>query len=73
VQHWPLDRLVPSARNARTHSAAQVAQIAGSMREFQWTVPVIADEEGGLIAGHGRVLDARLLGWTEARVVVVRG
>ena len=73
VQHWPLDRLVPSARNARTHSAAQVAQIAGSMREFGWTNAVIADEEGGLIAGHGRVLAARLLGWTEARVVVVRG
>jgi DNA modification methylase len=73
VQRWPLERLVPSARNARTHSDAQVAQIAGSMREFGWTIPVLIDEEGGIIAGHGRVLAARLLGWPEAPVVVARG
>jgi DNA modification methylase len=73
VQRWPLERLVPSARNARTHSDAQVAQIAASIREWGWTVPVLVDEGGNLIAGHGRVLAARLLGLAEVPVVVARG
>jgi ParB-like chromosome segregation protein Spo0J len=73
VQRWPLERLVPSARNARTHSDAQVAQIAASVREWGWTVPVLVDEEGNLIAGHGRVLAARLLGVAEVPVVIARG
>src|SRR4051794_37487762 len=61
VERWGLDRLVPYARNARTHSDAQVAQIAASVREWGWTVPVLVDETGMLIAGHGRVLAARKL------------
>src|SRR3712207_2743038 len=73
VQRWALERLVPSARNARTHSDAQVAQIAASIREWGWTVPVLVDEEGSLIAGHGRVLAARLLGLAEVPVAVARG
>ena len=59
ARRWAVDRLVPSARNARTHSDAQVAQIAASIREWGWTVPVLVDENGNLIAGHGRVLAAR--------------
>jgi hypothetical protein len=55
VERWSLERLVPFARNARTHSAAQVDQIAASMREWGWTNPVLVDEEGTIIAGHGRV------------------
>jgi ParB-like chromosome segregation protein Spo0J len=54
--------LIPYARNARTHSDAQVAQIAASIREFGWTNPVLVDGENGIIAGHGRVLAARKLG-----------
>lgn len=54
----PLDSLVPYARNARTHSAAQVAEIAASILEWGWTVPVLADSTG-IVAGHGRVLAAR--------------
>src|SRR5918997_500955 len=73
VQRWPLERLVPSARNARTHSDAQVAQIAASISEWGWTVPALVDEQGTLIAGHGRVLAARLLGLAEVPVVVARG
>jgi hypothetical protein len=73
VERWPLDRLVPYARNARTHSEAQVAQIAGSMREWGWTIPVLAGEDGMIIAGHGRILAARMLGYTEAPVMVARG
>ena len=54
--------LIPSARNARTHSEAQVAQIAASIREFGFTNPVLVDGERGVIAGHGRLLAARKLG-----------
>src|SRR3954451_18436195 len=73
VERWSLDRLVPYARNARTHSDAQVAQIAASVREWGWTVPVLVDETGMLIAGHGRVLAARKLGLPEVPVMVARG
>ena len=73
VERWPVGRLVPYARNARTHSDAQVAQIAGSIREWGWTTPILVDENGTLIAGHGRVLAARQLGLTEIPVMVARG
>ena len=58
----PVEALVPYARNARTHSPAQVAQIAASIREFGFTNPVLVDGERGVIAGHGRLLAARQLG-----------
>ena len=73
VERWPLERLIPSARNARTHSPAQVAQLAASIREWGWTVPVLVDEEGILIAGHGRVMAARQLGLASVPVMVARG
>lgn len=73
VERWPLARLVPYARNARTHSPAQVGQIAASIREWGWTMPVLADEEGSIIAGHGRVLAAQQLGLAEVPVMVARG
>jgi DNA modification methylase len=73
VERWAVARLVPYARNARTHSDAQVAQIAASIREWGWTVPVLVDEEGMLIAGHGRVMAARKLGITEVPVMIARG
>jgi DNA modification methylase len=73
VERWPLERLVPYARNARTHSDAQVAQIAASVREWGWTTPVLVDEAGGIIAGHGRVLAARQLGIADVPVMVARG
>jgi ParB-like chromosome segregation protein Spo0J len=53
--------LIPYARNARTHSEAQVAQIAGSIQEFGFNNPVLIDAENGIIAGHGRVMAANLL------------
>jgi ParB-like chromosome segregation protein Spo0J len=65
IEHWPIERLVPYARNARTHSDAQVAQIAASIREFGFTNPVLIDGGGNIIAGHGRVLAARKLGMQE--------
>ena len=62
IETIKLDSLIPYARNSRTHSDAQVAQIAASIREFGFTNPVLIDEAGGIIAGHGRVLGARQLG-----------
>ena len=59
IEHWPLDRLLPYAANARTHSDDQVAQIAGSIAAFGFNVPCLVDERGVLIAGHGRLLAAR--------------
>lgn len=63
VERVPIDELVPYARNARMHSADQVAQIAASMREWGWTMPILRDEAGGIIAGHGRVLAAKKNGY----------
>ena len=71
IAHWPLARLKPYARNAKTHDANQVARIAASMAEFGWTVPCLVAADGELIAGHGRVLAAAQLGLTEAPVIVL--
>src|SRR5437868_11465974 len=62
ITYRALADLIPYARNARTHSDGQIAQIAASIREFGWTNPVLVDGENGIIAGHGRVLAARQLG-----------
>ena len=73
VERWPLERLVPYAKNSRTHSDAQVAQIAASIREWGWTTPILVDEAGGIIAGHGRLQAARRLQMAEVPVVVASG
>src|SRR5690606_22386104 len=73
VERRPIDKLVPYARNSRTHSEEQIAQIAASMREWGWTNPVLVDEDGGIIAGHARLLAARKLGLEEAPVMVAKG
>jgi DNA modification methylase len=65
----PLGALIPYARNPRTHSDAQVAQIAASVKEFGWTNPVLIDGANGIIAGHGRVLAARKLGLEQVPVI----
>jgi ParB-like chromosome segregation protein Spo0J len=79
--NWPADKvsrrpvaaLIPAARNARTHSDEQVTQIAASIEEWGWTVPVLVDEAGGIIAGHGRILAAKQLGIDTAPVMVASG
>jgi DNA modification methylase len=73
LESWPIGRLIPSPRNARTHSDAQVAEIAGSIRAFGFTNPILASDEGDVIAGHGRLAAARTLGLSEVPVIVVRG
>ncbi|MDP5306248.1 site-specific DNA-methyltransferase [Paracoccus spongiarum] len=69
IRQTSVDALVPHARNARTHSDAQVALIAGSIREFGFNNPVLVDGANGIIAGHGRVLAARKLGLSEVPVI----
>ena len=73
VQQWPIDKLIPYAKNARTHSEEQVAQIAASIKEWGFTTAVLVDESGSIIAGHGRVMAARKLGLTEVPVMVAAG
>jgi DNA modification methylase len=71
LEFWHIDRLIPSARNARTHSPAQIAEIAGSIRAFGFSNPVLVGAEGDIIAGHGRLAAARQLGLPEVPVVVL--
>jgi len=73
VERWSIDRLIPYAKNARTHTDAQVAAIAASIKEWGWTTPALVGEDGGLIAGHARVLAARQLGIAEIPVMVAAG
>jgi len=71
IQVWNIDRLIPYARNPRTHSDAQVAQIAASIRAFGFNNPILVDTKAGIIAGHGRLLAARKLQLKEVPVIVL--
>jgi hypothetical protein len=73
VAQWPIEKLVPYAKNSRTHSEEQVAQIAASIREWGFTTAVLVDESGSIIAGHGRVMAARKLGMASLPVMVATG
>jgi len=59
IEHWPIERLIPFARNPPTHSDEQVSQIAKSIAEFGFNNPILVDAKFGIIAGHGRVLAAK--------------
>ena len=69
VEYRKVDSLIPYARNARTHSDAQVAQIAASIKEFGWTNPILVDGTNGIIAGHGRLAAARNLAMDAVPVI----
>ena len=73
VEKWAIEKLVPYARNSRTHSDEQISQIAASIKEWGWTTPVLVDEQGGIIAGHGRTLAAQRLKMKEVPVMVAKG
>ena len=73
IERKPVSDLLPYARNARTHSDEQVAQIAASIREWGWTMPVLADEDGMIIAGHGRLMAAQKLGIDDVPVMTAVG
>lgn len=73
IERRPVSELVPYARNARTHTKAQIKKIAASIREWGWTNPVLIDDEGTILAGHGRVMAAETLGITEIPCTVAHG
>lgn len=81
MTQWPADKierratdaLIPFARNSRTHSDAQIAQIAASIREWGWTIPILIDEADTIIAGHGRIMAAQRLDIDDVPVMVARG
>src|SRR6202142_2708681 len=71
LEMWPIDKLIPFARNPRTHSDAQVAQIAASIAAFGFNNPILVDTRAGILAGHGRLLAARKLQLAEVPVIVL--
>jgi DNA modification methylase len=71
IEQWPTAKLVPYARNARTHSDSQVAQIAASIAEFGFTNPILAGSDGVIVAGHGRLAAAHKLGIAKVPVVIL--
>lgn len=73
IVYRPLKELTPYARNARTHSGEQVAQLVASIEEFGWTNPVLIDENGEIIAGHGRVLAAEAIGIVSVPTIKLTG
>ena len=72
IEQVSIDKLIPYAKNSRTHDDAQIAQIAASIKEFGWTNPILVDGELGIIAGHGRLMAARKLGMTEVPVIELK-
>ena len=73
VRYRPIGNLTPDARNARTHPKRQIDQLKASIKEFGFTNPVLCDPEGGIIAGHGRLIAARALGMTDVPVIELSG
>ncbi len=71
IERWPIDRLLPFANNSRTHSQAQIAQIAGSISEFGFVNPILIGPDNVIVAGHARALAARQLGLTDVPVIVL--
>ena len=71
IERWTIDRLIPYADNARLHSEADVDKLAHSLRRWGWTNPVLVDENGVLICGHGRIRAAAKLGLSSIPVMVV--
>ena len=71
IELWVIEKLIPWARNPRTHSDAQIARIAASIAEFGFNNPILVDTKAGIIAGHGRLLAARKLGLQEVPVIVL--
>ncbi len=71
IEIWLIEKLIPYAKNPRTHCAAQIAQIAASIAEFGFNNPILVDTKAGIIAGHGRLLAARKLGLTEVPVIIL--
>ncbi len=71
IEHWPVERLIPYAANARTHSEDQIAQVAASIKEFGFTNPILVDGKSGIIAGHCRLMAARRLGLEQVPIIIL--
>ena len=71
IERWPIDRLIPYDKNARTHSPEQIRKVAASITEFGFTNPILVDNESGIIAGHARLAAARELNLPEVPVIVL--
>ena len=72
IEYISINRLIPYSKNSRTHDDAQVAQIAASIKEFGWTNPILVDGDKGVIAGHGRLLAARILGMDKVPTIELK-
>ena len=72
INEIEVSKLIPYAKNSRTHDDAQVAQIAASIKEFGWTNPILVDGDKGVIAGHGRLLAARKLGYDKVPIIELK-
>lgn len=73
IEQWPIENVIPFDENARTHSRAQIQQIVASIQEWGWTNPILVDEGGRIIAGHGRLSAAHELSLVSVPVVIARG
>ncbi len=73
INYKSTENLIPYANNSRTHSDDQINQVASSIKEFGFTNPVLIDEQGGIIAGHGRVMAAKKLGLAEVPTITLEG
>jgi DNA modification methylase len=73
IEHWPIERLIPYANNARVHSEADIDKLADAVDKWGWTMPVLVDEEGHVLAGHARLRAAVKRGQTSIPVIVARG
>src|SRR2546423_981078 len=73
IEFWSIERLIPYAKNARLHTQADINKLVDSLRRWGWTNPVLVDEHGMLIAGHGRVRAAAKLGLTSIPVIIAGG
>jgi ParB-like chromosome segregation protein Spo0J len=71
IKLWPIDKLIPYDRNARTHSPEQIRQVANSIQRFGFTNPILVASDAGIIAGHGRLAAARLIGMGQVPVIVL--
>ncbi len=69
IEQWPIEKLLPYANNPRVHDEDQVARIAASIAQFGWVVPALIDDRGVLVAGHGRLLAAQMLGLKDIPVI----
>ena len=73
IEYKATGELIPYVNNSRTHSELQIQQVASSIKEFGFTNPILIDEEGGVIAGHGRLLAAQMMNYGDVPTITLKG